>query len=120
MKLFSPSSSTELRRRPPCAPCLTPGWPLHLSGVLLFATVLSGCVTAPPPATVPLPPSLRVACTPAAVGALATQGDLDSLVMRQETALQVCKARHTAVVELVDMFNASVAPKNKWYEFWRK
>lgn len=78
---------------------------LILLGGLLCATALSACVTSTPPA-LPIPDRYRLACERAPVGDLATQGDLDAFLIRQEGALTVCDDTRSELVKLIDGFNA--------------
>lgn len=77
---------------------------------------LTGCASVPAPLTITLPDSLRTPCQSADHSTLSTLGDLAALAIRQEAALQVCEARRSAVVEIVDSHTAIVAPKRKWWQ----
>lgn len=98
------------------SPAHKPRWtlPAAMASVLL----LGGCVTAPKPVVIQVPDSLRKPCERAPVGALATQGDLDALIIRQEVAVATCSKRGDALVEIIDS-HAEVTKPRKWFEIWR-
>ena len=68
-------------------------------------------MTAPKPVVIQVPESLRKPCERAPVGLLATVGDKDALIIRQEAAVKTCDERGNALVSLIDSHAATVKPR---------
>lgn len=80
---------------------------------LLSVLALSGCATTSPQVQITIPQTLKTPCERAEIGPLATVGDLGALVIRQEAALSSCDARRSALVEVIEGYNAATKPK-RW------
>lgn len=52
------------------------------------------------------------------MGLLATVGDKDALIIRQEAAVKACDKRGNALVSLIDAHAETVRPK-PWWKVWR-
>lgn len=79
----------------------------------LFVTLgCSGCATTtPPPLQIPVPASLRAACEHPAPDAVQTIGQLAAFSLRQDAALDICDARRSALVAIIDGVNPKPAKK---------
>lgn len=89
----------------------------HPLSPLLFVLALTGCETLASQATLTVPPTLRTPCDRAAVGNLATVGDLGSLVIRQEAAVSSCETKRAALVGLIDTYG-EITKRQRWRLPW--
>lgn len=75
--------------------------------------LLTSCATPTPSLHVKVPESLRANCASPDPSSVSTVGDLAAHSVRQEAALQVCDAKRSALVSIIEAANEAVK-KKRW------
>ncbi len=99
-------------------PCRAPTRPLILSAALASALLLQGCSVTPSAPLINLTQSQRTPC-PTELGTvrLETQAEDDAVTLRLAMLLMACSREKLGLVEVIDLHNAAVKPKRRFWLF---